>query len=53
VLTAEGLLARKSFGWSWNELMEDAETTLSGSAFQILVAGTNWKKIHQNQRSTA
>jgi len=29
---------RKVFSWSWNEEIDDAETTLSGSAFQFVVA---------------
>jgi len=29
------------FSWRRNESMDDAETTLSGSAFNILAAGRN------------
>jgi len=35
----------KSHSWCWNELTDDAETTLSGSAFQILAVTTGKARL--------
>ena len=40
VLTAEQSLNRKVFGWCRNKSMDDAEVTLSGSAFEISAVAT-------------
>jgi len=45
VLITERSLKRKISSLCWNKLMDDAETTLSSSAFQILAAATGKARL--------